>query len=38
MYTPIQTNEMPASQKIKNIIWQIINNTVFRFTPLFNIF
>lgn len=33
MYTPIQTNEMPTSQKIKNIIWHIINSTVFRFTP-----
>lgn len=33
MYTPIQTNVMPASQKIKNIIWQLINNTIFRFTP-----
>ncbi len=33
MYSPVQTNQMPASQKIKNIIWGIINSTLFRFTP-----
>lgn len=33
MYNPIQTNGMPKSQKIKNIIWLIINNSLFRFTP-----
>lgn len=33
MYTPVQTNQMPASQKIKNIIWGMINSTLFRFTP-----
>lgn len=37
MYNPIQTNGMPKSQKIKNIIWLIINNSLFRFTPPFNI-
>lgn len=35
MYTPVQTNEMPASAKIKNMIWGMINATVFRITPLF---
>ena len=33
MYTPVQTNEMPASAKIKNMIWGMINATVFRITP-----
>lgn len=33
MYSPIQTNGMPINQKFKNIIWLIINNSLFRFTP-----
>lgn len=32
-YHPIQTNEMPRSEKIKNIIWGVINCTIFRITP-----
>ena len=39
MYSPIQTNGMPKNQKIKNLIWLLVNNSIFRFTPpLFNIF
>lgn len=34
-FNPVQTNEMPTSQKIKNYIWVFINNTIFRFTPHF---
>lgn len=33
MFTPTQTNQMPISHKIKNIIWLSINNTLYRFTP-----
>lgn len=33
MYQPTQTNEMPRSQKIKNLIWGIVNSTIFRVTP-----
>ena len=33
MYSPIQTNGMPRNQKIKNLIWLLVNNSIFRFTP-----
>ena len=33
VYNPIQTNAMPLKDKIKNLGWQIINKTLFRFTP-----
>lgn len=32
-YQPIQTNEMPFHQKLKNLLWGIVNSTLFRFTP-----
>lgn len=35
MFTPVQTNTMPASQKIKNLLWGCVNSTFFRFTPPF---
>lgn len=33
MYNPAQTNEMPKSAKIKNLIWSLFNSTIFRITP-----
>lgn len=33
VYNPIQTNAMPFKDKLKNIVWQTINKTLFRFTP-----
>lgn len=32
-FNPIQTNAMPLKDKVLNIIWSIVNNTLFRFTP-----
>lgn len=32
-YNPVQTNEMPCSEKVRNIIWRIVNSTLFRVTP-----
>lgn len=32
-YNPIQTNSMPISSKLKNMLWKIINVTIFRLTP-----
>lgn len=32
-FNPIQTNSMPRSEKIKNMIWGVVNNTLFRITP-----
>lgn len=37
-FNPVQTNEMPTSEKIKNYIWVFINNTIFRFTPPISLF
>lgn len=34
-YDPIQTNSMPMNCKLKNMVWKMINFTVFRFTPPF---
>lgn len=33
MYNPVQTNEMPFSDKLKNLLWGLVNSTLFRFTP-----
>lgn len=33
MYQPVQTNQMPLTQKFKNLIWGIVNSTIFRITP-----
>lgn len=33
MYTPVQTSQMPLPQKMKNIVWGMVNSTFFRFTP-----
>lgn len=32
-FNPIQTNAMPRKDKIKNLAWGVINNSLFRFTP-----
>lgn len=32
-FNPIQTSSMPRSEKIKNMIWGVVNNTLFRITP-----
>lgn len=32
-YNPIQTCAMPRSEKILNMIWGIVNSTLFRITP-----
>jgi putative colanic acid biosynthesis acetyltransferase WcaF len=32
-FNPVQTNEMPTFVKLKNIVWRIINKTVFRIIP-----
>lgn len=32
-YNPIQTNALPFGKKIKNIIWGIVNCTLYRFSP-----
>lgn len=34
-FDPIQTNQMPHKDKIKNLLWGVVNNTLFRFTPPF---
>ena len=33
VYNPVQTNTMSSKEKLKNFIWQLINRTLFRFTP-----
>lgn len=33
MFSPVQTNQMPVSHKLKNMLWGIVNSTLFRFTP-----
>lgn len=38
-YEPIQTNTMSDKDKLMNAIWNLINKTIFRFSPThFNIF
>lgn len=38
-FKPIQTNAMPRKDKVKNLVWGMINISLFRFTPpRFNIF
>lgn len=32
-FNPVQTSSMPRSEKIKNMIWGIVNLTLFRATP-----
>ena len=32
-YSPIQTSQMSASEKIKNMVWGFVNATLFRITP-----
>ena len=32
-YNPVQTNTMPFKDKLLNMLWTVINKTVFRFTP-----
>lgn len=34
-FQPIQTNSMPRKDKLKNLFWGLINNSLFRFTPPF---
>lgn len=33
MFSPVQKNEMPRAEKIKNMIWGCVNSSLFRFTP-----
>ncbi|WP_041584050.1 DapH/DapD/GlmU-related protein [Phocaeicola salanitronis] len=33
IFNPIQTNAMPLKDKLKNMVWRIVNKTLFRFTP-----
>lgn len=38
-YNPVQTNTMPIKAKIKNLVWRIVNKTLFKYTPYcFSIF
>ena len=32
-YKPVQTNQMSASEKFKNMLWGAFNATLFRITP-----
>jgi putative colanic acid biosynthesis acetyltransferase WcaF len=32
-FNPVQTNQMPVSSKIMNIIWRLVNKTIFRIIP-----
>lgn len=32
-FNPVQTNQMPAKLKIKNLAWKLVNKTIFRLTP-----
>lgn len=32
-FNPVQTNEMPKKEKLANIIWGVVNATIFRITP-----
>ena len=32
-YQPIQTSQMPKSEKVRNALWTVINKTLFRITP-----
>lgn len=32
-FRPIQTNALPKKEKLKNFVWCIVNNTIFRFSP-----
>jgi len=32
-YNPVQTNQMPTGLKVKNLVWKLVNKTLFRFTP-----
>lgn len=34
-FNPVQTNEKPAKEKLGNVIWGIVNSTIFRYTPPF---
>ena len=33
LFQPIQTNAMPQKDKIKNLIWRVVNVTLFRWSP-----
>lgn len=37
-FNPIQTNAMPVKEKLKNMVWQIVNKVFFRLTPPVNYF
>ena len=32
-FHPVQTNTMPLGMKMRNLMWGIVNSTLFRFTP-----
>lgn len=33
VFNPIQTNAMPLKDKLKNMVWRLVNKIFFRFTP-----
>ena len=32
-FKPIQTSQMPRAEKVKNLMWTLVNKTLFRITP-----
>ncbi len=32
-FKPIQTSQMPRAEKVKNLVWTLVNKTLFRITP-----
>lgn len=34
-FTPVQTNTMPLKEKLLSLIWKMVNNTLFRYSPFF---
>ena len=32
-FQPVQTSQMPRSEKLKNLIWSFVNKTLFRICP-----
>lgn len=33
LFKPIQTNAMPRKDKFKNLVWGMVNSSLFRLTP-----
>lgn len=34
-YSPVQTSQVPANQKLKARVWSIVNSSIFRYSPFF---